>query len=443
MKITFYGGVKSVTGSNFLLESAKIKILIDCGLIQEENVCDQDNLLPFPYKANEIKAVLITHAHLDHVGRLPKLIHEGFNGYVYSTLPTKDLAYEIILDCQKVIQGNCTQPKVTEIYSQENINKLFSHWQTISYHEKFNLEDLEIEFFDAGHILGSAFIKINNIVFSGDLGNQAEDLNNDLEPLPEVDYLILESTYGDRNHQNLWQREEIFEKILEKIIYEKKTLIIPAFALERSQEIIFTINKFINQKKIPEVKVFFDSPLAQRISLIYETYPEYLNPRLRNIIAVRGIFDNENFKIVKDRDDEKEMFLTPSPKIILASSGMLTGGKILTILEKYIEDKQTTLLFVGYQAEGSLGRKILDGAKEILINGKKFSVFAEIISLFSFSAHRDQQGILDWLYPRRFNLRKVFLTHGDHQSKENLRLKIMDNLAIETIIPGSGEEIEI
>lgn len=443
MKISFYGGTTSVTGSNFLLESEKTKILIDCGLIQEENFCNQENLLPFPYKTNQIKAVLITHAHLDHVGRLPKLIHEGFQGYVYSTLPTKDLAYEIIVDCQKVIQDNCYQPEIVEIYSQENINKLFSHWQTVDYHQKLFLDDLEIEFFDAGHILGSSFIRINDIVFSGDLGNQAEDLNNDLEPLPEVNYLILESTYGDRNHLNLFQREEIFEKILERVIYEKRTLIIPAFALERSQEIIFTINKFITQKKIPEIKVFFDSPLAQRISLIYEKYPEYLNPKLREIIAVKGIFDKENFRIIKSKDEEREIFLSSSPKIILASSGMLTGGRILGILEKYIEDRQTTLLFVGYQAKGSLGRKILDGSKEIVINGKKFSVLAEILSLFSFSAHRDQQGILDWIYPQRLKLKKIFLTHGDSESKKNLKLKIVDNLAIQIIIPKFGEIIEI
>ncbi len=334
MKITFYGGVKSVTGSNFLLESEKVKILIDCGLIQEESICNEENLLPFSYKPDEIKAVLITHAHLDHVGRLPKLVNEGFRGYVYSTLPTKDLAYEIILDCQKVINDHCRQPEVAEIYSSKNINKLFSRWQTTDYHQKFKLDDLEIEFFDAGHILGSAFIRINNLVFSGDLGNQAEDLHNDLEPLPQVDYLILESTYGDRDHQNLFQREEIFEKILEKVIYEKRTLIIPAFALERSQEIIFTINKFITQKKIPEIKVFFDSPLAQKIASIYEKYPEYLNPKLRDVIAVKGIFDKENFKVIRNKDEEREIFLSSPPKIILASSGMLTGGEDLGYSEK-------------------------------------------------------------------------------------------------------------
>jgi metallo-beta-lactamase family protein len=443
MKITFYGGVKSVTGSNFLLESEKVKILIDCGLIQEESICNEENLLPFSYKPDEIKAVLITHAHLDHVGRLPKLVNEGFRGYVYSTLPTKDLAYEIILDCQKVINDHCRQPEVAEIYSSKNINKLFSRWQTTDYHQKFKLDDLEIEFFDAGHILGSAFIRINNLVFSGDLGNQAEDLHNDLEPLPQVDYLILESTYGDRDHQNLFQREEIFEKILEKVIYEKRTLIIPAFALERSQEIIFTINKFITQKKIPEIKVFFDSPLAQKIASIYEKYPEYLNPKLRDVIAVKGIFGKENFKVIRNKDEEREIFLSSPPKIILASSGMLTGGRILGILKKYIEDRQTILLFVGYQAKGSLGRKILDGTKEISINGEKFLVLSQILSLFSFSAHRDQQGILDWLYPQRLNLKKVFLTHGDPESKQNLRSKIIDNLAIETIIPDLGTVIEI
>jgi metallo-beta-lactamase family protein len=321
------------------------------------------------------------------------------------------------------------------LYQKEDVEKLMSRWQTIDYHQKLNLDDFEIEFYNSGHILGSAFIKINNIVFSGDLGNKGKSLNQDLEDLPPVDYLVLESTYGDRNHENLENRKEILEKILERIIYEKRVLIIPTFALERAQEIIFDIQKLIEKRKIPEIKIFLDSPLALKISKIYEKYPEYLNQESAKEILAQGIFNQEYLKIVENEEDEREMFLASSPKIILAGSGMVTGGKILKILKNYLEDKKTTILFVGYQAEGSLGRKILDGEKNVFIESENLEVKAEILTLFSYSAHRDQEGILEWLKPQRFKLKKIFLTHGDEKAKQELKRKIMDELTIETIIP--------
>jgi metallo-beta-lactamase family protein len=442
MKLYFYGGVNTVTGSNFLLESQS-KILIDCGLVQRERTCSLENFLPFPYKAKDIKAVFITHAHLDHIGRLPKLLKEGFQGYIYSTLPTKELAKEILIDSQKIIEENCREMNRENLYQKEDIEKLMSRWQTIDYHQKLNLDDFEIEFYNSGHILGSAFIKINNIVFSGDLGNKGKSLNQDLEDLPPVDYLVLESTYGDRNHENLENRKEILEKILERIIYEKRVLIIPTFALERAQEIIFDIQQLIEKKKIPEIKIFLDSPLALKISKIYEKYHEYLNQESAKEILTQGIFDQEYLKIVENKEYERDMFLASNPKIILAGSGMVTGGRILKILKNYLEDKNTTILFVGYQAEGSLGRKILDGEKNIFIEGENLEVKAEILTLFSYSAHRDQEGILEWLRPQRFKLKKIFLTHGDEKAKQELKRKIMDELTIETIIPVENFFVEV
>jgi metallo-beta-lactamase family protein len=222
---------------------------------------------------------------------------------------------------------------------------------------------------------------------------------------------------------------------LERIIYEKRVLIIPTFALERAQEIIFDIQQLIEKKKIPEIKIFLDSPLALKISKIYEKYPEYLNQESAEEILFQGIFNRGYLKIVENEEDEREMFLASNPKVILAGSGMVTGGKILKILKNYLEDKKTTILFVGYQAEGSLGRKILDGEKNVFIEGENLEVKAEILTLFSYSAHRDQEGILEWLKPQRFKLKKIFLTHGDEKAKQELKRKIMDELTIETIIP--------
>lgn len=434
MRVYFYGGASKVTGSNFLLEDNKKKILIDCGLIQGERTCSLENFLPFPYNPSEISAVLITHAHLDHLGRLPKLFKEGFKGYIYSTLPTKDLAKEVLLDSQKLIEENCKEFNKENLYQKEDIEKLMLRWQKVDYHQKFKIDNFEIEFFEAGHILGSAFIKINNLVFSGDLGNKGKNLNKELEPLPKTDYLVLEATYGDRNHQDLFNRRKILEKILERVIYEKRILIIPTFALERAQEIIFDIQKLIEKKEIPEIKIFLDSPLAFRISKIYEKYPEYLNEEARDEILAQGIFNKDYLKIIESEEDERGMFFQNPPKIILAGSGMVTGGRILKILEKYKDEEKAIILFIGYQAEGSTGRKILEG---------EIRTKAEILTLFSYSAHLDQQGILEWLQEQRFNLKTIFLTHGEEKAKNVLKTKIMDELTIKTVIPKEGEVYEI
>ncbi|MER3407091.1 MAG: hypothetical protein C4278_01550 [Patescibacteria group bacterium] len=449
MKIYFYGGVETVTGSNFLLEGFKEKLIIDCGLIQKERTCDLENFEDFEYNPAEIKAVLVTHAHLDHIGRIPKLIKDGFKGYIYSLKPTRDLAKEILEDSLKVIEENCAEYNKENFYTERDIEQTLLRWDTVDYHQELNFDEFSAIFFQAGHILGSAFILINHkptnkkFVFSGDLGNKFKSLDSDLEPLPETDYLVLESTYGDRNHENVKERLNILERIIERVIKEKRVLIIPTFALERAQEIIYDIQSLIEDKKIPEIKMFLDSPLAYRISKIYEKYPEYLDKEVKRIISAKGLFEKEYVKIINEKSEEKIIFESPTPKIILAGSGMVTGGRIIDLLKKYIEDEKTTILFIGFQAENSLGRKIFEGAKEIYLDDKEYKVRAEVLSLLSYSAHRDQSGILEWIYPQRFILKKIFLTHGDQKVKEIFRLKIMDEYAIDVYIPQRSQFFEL
>ncbi|MCS7184192.1 MAG: MBL fold metallo-hydrolase [Patescibacteria group bacterium] len=445
MKIKFYGGVKKVTGANYLVEAGKIKFLVDCGLIQGKNVCELENFEEFPYSAREINFVLITHAHLDHIGRLPKLFKEGFDGYIYSTLPTKDLAREIIMDSKKIVEENCLSFNKDSFYTEELIEKIFQRWKTIDYYKELKIDELKIKFYDAGHILGSAFIYINFqneiITFSGDLGSQ-DSILKPTDELPETDYLILESTYGDRLHQNLESRKNILEDIVEETIREKRTLIIPAFALERSQEVLYDLISLIEDKKVPEITIFLDTPLGIRILNIYEKYYEYLNEEAKNFFIKRNYENLEYLKII----EEKNIYGIvnyPSPKIIISSSGMLKGGKIIPILKKFIEKEETTILFVGFQVEGSLGRNILEGQKEVIIDDENYQVKAKIEKLLSYSGHKDQKGIVEWVKPQRKRIKKIFLVQGEKEAKISLKIKLEDYLGIKTEIPEENEEFEL
>jgi metallo-beta-lactamase family protein len=436
LKICFYGGVKKITGSNILVEDGSTSIILDCGLIQGIQTCELENFEPFPYDFRKIKAIFLSHAHLDHIGRLPKAFKEGFKGIIYATKPTKDLAFEILLDSLKVIRENCRFLNKEAFYDEDYLRKVVfdeKNWHLVNYNECVNVGDFKILFKNAGHILGSSFLVIFHepsalkIVYSADLGNMPNPILKDLDPLPETDYLILESTYGNRDHENLDQRKSILEDILEDVIYQKKVLIIPAFALERIQEIVSEILDLIEKKKVPPVKIFLDSPLAERIFNIYTSYPDYLKKDLR-----RDLF--KNIEVVYKVEEEYEMFEAEPPKIIISSSGMLTGGRMINILQRYLEDPNAILLFVTFQPEGSLGRKILEGEKEVFVEENKYKVKLEVRSIFSYSNHMDQSGIINWLKPQRGKIKEIFLFHGDEEAKKVLKHKIMDYLGIKTTI---------
>jgi len=444
MKITFYGGISQVTGSNFLCETQNKKILIECGMIQGTSDIEMHNAIAFAYDPKSIDALLITHAHLDHIGRIPKLIKDGFAGPIYSTLPTKQLAQEILADTVRLMERDTDN---TALYDKTHVEKTCALWETISYHEPFSIGGATIEYFDAGHILGSAFIKVEengiSVVFSGDLGNSPNVLLRDLEALPDVHYLVTESTYGNRNHDRSRSRRNLLEDIIEDTIAQKKTLLIPAFAVERTQEIMFDIQDLIEQSKVPLVPLFLDSPLANRVTDIYEQHTDYFNAHAKDNLLYKHVFSCPNMHHVYSMEDEKKLFDTAEPKIIIAGSGMITGGRIMNILKKIGSDPKTTLLFVGYQSPETPGRKIMDGAKEIMLDDELIKIAGNVEQILSYSGHIDQQELLDWITPRKSSLKNIFIVHGDTDAKIALHTKITEDLKTPAIIPEENQAVEL
>lgn len=453
MKITFYGGAGTVTGSNYLLEvkgnkDEPIKILVDCGLYQGSNFAEKRNFEHFPYKPREIDFVLITHAHIDHIGLLPKLVKDGFAGKIYSTDPTRGFAELLLLDSEHLLGREAEREHREPLYLVEDVGQLMKFWEGVEYHQVLDLDGVRAEFFDAGHILGSAFIKITgeekSIVFSGDLGNFPVPIIKATEKIPEADYCLIESTYGDRIHENVDLRREELEDAIEETVRRGGTLMIPAFAMERTQELIYELNDLVENGKIPRVPIYIDSPLAIHLTEIYKKYRSSFNAEAANLIkSGDDILDFPGLHFTLTTEESKTINDAPQPKVIIAGSGMSHGGRILHHEQRYLADPKSMILFVGYQGQGSLGRQILEGAREVKILGEMVSVRCNMRAISGYSAHADQPRLLSWLRPARMSLKKVFVVQGEEGASEALALKIRDELAIHAEVPEFRSTLEL
>lgn len=450
-KISFYGGVGTVTGSNFLLEVGGAgKILVDCGMFQGSAQSYTKNAEPFEYDPKMIDVLMVTHAHIDHIGRIPKLIRDGFQGKIYSTSQTKDIASLMFDDALKIMEEEAHRNGTNQkIYDRSDVSKALAFWETRKYHERFEpIKDVTAEFLDAGHILGSAMIKFTRngrtIIFSGDTGNSPSPIIGDCEPITGANYLVLDSTYGDRTHESREEAEAKFFSVVSECIKEKRTLLIPVFSLERAHIILYALNDLVEGGHISNVPVYLDSPLASRLLPIYATSHDLFNENARaQINKGDDIFSFPKLKIVQSSLESEIIEKTVDPKIIIAGSGMSVGGRIPAHEINLLPNPKTTLLITGYQSVGTVGRALEEGAKHIRIHGQPVEVRAKVVGIGGFSAHKDSEALISFVETGRETLEQIFVVHGEPKASLFLIQRIKDYLGLKVLAPEKTKVYEV
>lgn len=447
MKIKFLGAAGTVTGSSYVLTSGSGQsILIDLGMFQGTIDIEKLNYLPFDYDCSKLSAAILTHAHLDHCGRLPILLKNGFSAPIWMTSATADLTELSLLDTAKIAKEDKKPILFDEALAMQTIQR----FKRAYYRAPFIIGDFTITMRDAGHILGSAMVEITDakadsgirkVLFSGDLGNTPDDLLNDIEPIESADAVVMESTYGDRMHPV----SEPIEAVLREINAVEKsggTLLIPAFSLQRTQELMHMIMHLKKDGKVEaDTPVFMDSPMGSTATNIYSRYPEDFNAHIQSELGGPGPFDFPGIVIVRKKSDRQMISMEERPKVIIAGSGMMTGGRIVGHALNYLPLQSTRLLIVGYQAVGTLGRELLDGSRKVSIGGHTINVAATVTDTQAMSSHADQKQLVDWLTPIK-NVKKIFLTHGEDGPRKALSQKITEELGISDIaMPRLNEEI--
>jgi len=447
VKLKFLGAAGSVTGSNFLVEILDKKVLVDCGLFQGDSNSEEKNFEEFDFDPSSIDFLFVTHGHLDHIGRIPKLIKDGFKGKIFSTPVTKEISHFILSDALKIMGFKERDGGRTALYSESDLRSSFEMWQTKDYGEEIGVDDVaKVVFRNAGHILGSAMVEIRpfgreeKLVLTGDLGSWPNPLLPKTENLEGVKYLVMESVYGDRNHESLEGRNKHFQSSIEKTIKKGGTVLIPAFSLERTQVILFELNRLVENNIIPSVPVFLDSPLAIKLTEIYRNSSKLFNENAQKLIQEGDrIFSFPKLKITESAGESRKIEDNNNSKIIIAGSGMSQGGRIVRHEAEYLPDEKNTLLLLGYQAVGTLGRLLQDGEKGVEIDGKMVKVRAEIEYIDGFSAHRDSDGLVEFVGETDGDIKKIFLAMGEPKAALFLAQRLKDTFGINCVAPKVGE----
>jgi metallo-beta-lactamase family protein len=449
MNITSHGAAREVTGSCHRVETASTRLLIDCGMFQGSAFNDARNFRPFGFAAEDVDAVILTHAHLDHVGRLPKLIREGFKGPIYATPPTVEMVKIILEDAYEIMEEQFEKEYRPKLYEQEDLNKTLARLKSVDYSRWKTIGDLKFRFRDAGHIFGSAFVELEEqggvrAVFSGDIGNIDTPILRPTAQIGSSDIVYIESTYGNRIHEDLSTRSALFEKIVLDTYRKRGVLLIPSFAVERTQAVLYDLNAMFEHHGMKEYDVYLDSPMAIKMTEVMQRYPQYYDQEAAKLIT-RGddFLTFPKLHLSLTRSDSKTINDAPCPKIILAGSGMMNGGRITHHLLRYLSKKTTTLLIVGYQASGTLGRKLYMGEKQVYVNNESVHVNATVVSIGSFSAHGDQRKLVNWIKGAKTKPKKIFCTHGEGESCVALATTITSELGISADAPKFEEVVTV
>ncbi len=464
-KLTFLGAARNVTGSCYLLEVDNTRVLVDCGLYQERKYQDR-NWGPFPFNPETINAVFLTHAHLDHCGLLPKLVRDGYRGKIFCTQATAEITRIILLDSAHLQEEDAAYkakrhqregrrgpyPEVP-LYTTQDAEAVEPHFEAVEYKSCVLVKDaVEACYYDAGHVLGSATIAINlnmdgekrRILFSGDVGEPDRPIINDPAIFYEADYVVIETTYGNRTHaehRNIDIQAQLRDCINETI-KAGGNIIVPSFALERSQELLYHLNDLFLRDEIPPVTIFLDSPMAIRITEVFKRHAELFDGEMmQRLRQGNSPFGFDNLKMVQTAEESKAINSIKGNAVIIAGSGMVTGGRIKHHLVNNITRPENTVLFIGYQAEGTLGRQLLDGAKEVRLFGQTYPVRARIDKIDGFSAHADRDGLLAWLSDMGRPPRCVFATHGEEKAALGFASFLSEQTGWQTQAPGYRDTV--
>lgn len=467
MQIQFLGAAKTVTGSCFYIETCNLKFLVECGAFQGPGDIEQKNYEPFPFNPAELDFVFLTHAHYDHCGRIPILVKQGFNGRIICTQPTRDLAKIVLLDAANLQKEEyerwLARPKDSKnrgeekfkkpLFTEQDVEECMRLFEVHPYGNSVNItRECEFRMRDAGHILGSSIFefwlqneagRVRKLVFSGDLGQPGARIVKDPDLIREADYVICEATYGNRLHKN---RNETVLEFLTAIKSAKKVngnILVPSFAIERTQEILYELNLFVENKLVEGLPVYLDSPMASQATTVFRQYPNFYDEDAKRLLKKGDDpFEFPGFRKVESVDESKRL-AAKKGILIIAGSGMCTGGRILHHLKNNVEDPTTHLVIVGYQVKGTLGRRIVDKEKTLRILGEELENNAQLHTLGGFSGHGDQRDLRYWLRSFGHTPRKIFLVHGDEEIIGAFKKNLEENIPTEIHTPDLGESVKL
>ncbi len=465
MKVTFLGASQNVTGSRFLLETEFSRILIDCGLFQERDLRDR-NWEKFPVDPKSISHLLLTHAHIDHCGYLPRFVKDGFQGKIICTPPTADIAKISLIDTAHIQESDAAYKKKRHkkekrkgrhpevpLFTEVDTFRVFSHFRTHDYEVTFDVtKDIKATYYDSGHILGAASIELKIkeggkeiiCIFSGDIGRWDRPILNDPHLFKQADYVFMEATYGNRVHEDAIASIDKLEQVINATDKSGGNVVVPTFSIGRAQELLYDLNILVKEKRIPQLMTFVDSPMAMKITEVFRRYSQYFDEEAQEFLdQYESLFDFPLLKFTKTSDESKAINHIKGTAVILAGSGMCTGGRVKHHLLNNISRPESTVLFVGYQAQGTLGRQILERPEKVRILGKRVDVLSKIEKINGLSAHADKNELAQWLKSFKPPAKKVFIIHSEKEAAEGFVNAVKEEISTDFHIPKYLEEVEI